>query len=89
MKAQAKEEKARKQVERDKLAREKELKEEALKDKEELQRKLNHLQDELRLGQDALVSNHHHELPVLCSQIGIQICSLPPIIQLLTLDQVG
>ncbi|XP_064619967.1 merlin-like isoform X2 [Lineus longissimus] len=54
MKAQAKEEKGRKQVERDKLAREKELKEEAVKEKEELQRKLNHLQDELRLGQDAL-----------------------------------
>ena len=56
MKAQAKEEKERKQVERKKLAREKQLREEACREKEELERRIAHLQEEVRVAQEALVS---------------------------------
>ena len=56
MKAQAREEKARKQMERQRFAREKQLKEEALKEKEDLERRLSQLQDDVRIAQDSLVS---------------------------------
>ncbi|KAK3587344.1 hypothetical protein CHS0354_036510 [Potamilus streckersoni] len=54
MKAQAREEKARKQRERARLAKEKQLKEEALREKMELERKLALLQDEVRIAQENL-----------------------------------
>ncbi|XP_074641113.1 merlin-like [Tubulanus polymorphus] len=55
MKLQAKEEKARKQVERSKLAKEKELREQAVRDKENLERRMQQMQEEMRLGQEALM----------------------------------
>ncbi|KAL3858190.1 hypothetical protein ACJMK2_012794 [Sinanodonta woodiana] len=55
MKAQAREEKTRKQRERARLAKEKQLKEEALREKVELERKLALLQDEVRIAQENLV----------------------------------
>uniref|UniRef100_A0AAY5KAF8 FERM domain-containing protein n=1 Tax=Esox lucius TaxID=8010 RepID=A0AAY5KAF8_ESOLU len=55
MKAQAKEEKARKKVERQILAREKQMREEAERAKEEMERRLFQLQDEARLANEALI----------------------------------
>uniref|UniRef100_A0A8C5A256 NF2, moesin-ezrin-radixin like (MERLIN) tumor suppressor b n=1 Tax=Gadus morhua TaxID=8049 RepID=A0A8C5A256_GADMO len=55
MKAQAKEEKARKKVERQILAREKQMREEAERAKEEMERRLFQLQDEARLANEALL----------------------------------
>lgn len=54
MKAQAREEKHRKQIERSRYTKEKQLKEEALRDKEELERRLSQLQDDVRIAQEAL-----------------------------------
>ena len=56
MKAQAREEKTRKQIERQKFTKEKQLKEEALKEKEELERRLSQLQEDVRITQESLVS---------------------------------
>ena len=58
MKAQAREEKVRKQMERQKYTKEKQLKEEAIKEKEELERRLSQLQDDVRVAQESLVSNN-------------------------------
>ena len=44
------------QLERARLAKEKQLREEAMRDKEELERKFAHLQEEVRLSHEALVS---------------------------------
>ncbi|XP_051537673.1 merlin-like isoform X1 [Myxocyprinus asiaticus] len=55
MKAQAKEEKARKKVERQILAREKQMREEAERAKEEMERRLFQLQDEARMANEALL----------------------------------
>uniref|UniRef100_A0AAQ4RZ16 FERM domain-containing protein n=1 Tax=Gasterosteus aculeatus aculeatus TaxID=481459 RepID=A0AAQ4RZ16_GASAC len=55
MKAQAKEEKARKKMERQILAREKQMREEAERAKEDMERRLFQLQDEARLANDALL----------------------------------
>lgn len=55
MKAQAREEKTRKQIERQKFTKEKQLKEEALKEKEELERRLSQLQEDVRVTQESLV----------------------------------
>ncbi|KAM3869347.1 NF2, moesin-ezrin-radixin like (MERLIN) tumor suppressor b [Diretmus argenteus] len=55
MKSQAKEEKARKKVERQILAREKQMREEAERAKEEMERRLFQLQDEARLANEALL----------------------------------
>uniref|UniRef100_A0A3Q3NPR5 NF2, moesin-ezrin-radixin like (MERLIN) tumor suppressor b n=1 Tax=Labrus bergylta TaxID=56723 RepID=A0A3Q3NPR5_9LABR len=55
MKAQAKEEKARKKMERQILAREKQMREEAERAKEEMERRLFLLQDEARLANEALL----------------------------------
>ncbi|KAK7088485.1 merlin-like [Littorina saxatilis] len=55
MKSQAREEKARKQLDRTRLAREKQLREEAVREKEELERRMMHLQDEVRMAQDSLM----------------------------------
>ncbi|KAF3840975.1 hypothetical protein F7725_006837, partial [Dissostichus mawsoni] len=55
MKAQAKEEKARKKMERQILAREKQMREEAERAKEEMERRLFQLQDEARLSNEALL----------------------------------
>ncbi|KAL8614045.1 hypothetical protein ACOMHN_023280 [Nucella lapillus] len=55
MKSQAREEKARKQLDRTRLAREKQLREEAVREKEDLERRMLHLQDEVRLAQDSLM----------------------------------
>uniref|UniRef100_A0A673I904 Merlin-like n=1 Tax=Sinocyclocheilus rhinocerous TaxID=307959 RepID=A0A673I904_9TELE len=55
MKAQAKEEKARKKVERQILAREKQMREEAERAKEEMEHRLFQLQDEARMANDALL----------------------------------
>ncbi|KAL1414320.1 hypothetical protein MTO96_007565 [Rhipicephalus appendiculatus] len=54
MKAQAKEEKLRRQTERNKLTREKQLREEVEKEKAELEQRLLHYQEEARAAHDAL-----------------------------------
>lgn len=56
MKAQAKEEKQRRLIERNKLAREKQLREEAERDKANLEQQLMQLQDEMQNAREALVS---------------------------------
>ncbi|KAF2367130.1 FERM C-terminal PH-like domain [Trinorchestia longiramus] len=58
MKAVAREEKARRQVEKDKLAREKVLREEAERQKAELERRLYHYQEEMRVANEALKRRH-------------------------------
>ncbi|XP_052227288.1 merlin-like isoform X3 [Dreissena polymorpha] len=55
MKAQALEEKRRKQGERLRYAKEKKLKEEALREKEELERRLAQMQDDIRQAQESLM----------------------------------
>ncbi|XP_053085044.1 NF2, moesin-ezrin-radixin like (MERLIN) tumor suppressor a [Pangasianodon hypophthalmus] len=55
MKAQAREEKARKQMERQKLEREKHLREEAERARDDLERRLLHLQDEALMANEALL----------------------------------
>ncbi|XP_006113170.2 merlin isoform X2 [Pelodiscus sinensis] len=55
MKAQAREEKARKKMETQRLAREKQLREEAERAKEELERRLFQLEDEARQANEALL----------------------------------
>jgi hypothetical protein len=55
MKAQAKEEKQRRQIERNKLAREKQLREQAERDKAMLEARLMQLQEEMRNANAALV----------------------------------
>ncbi|XP_077168919.1 merlin-like isoform X1 [Paroedura picta] len=54
MKAQAREEKARKKMEHQRLAREKQLREEAERAKEELERRLFEMEDEARQANEAL-----------------------------------
>ncbi|KAK7789321.1 hypothetical protein R5R35_009190 [Gryllus longicercus] len=54
MKAQAKEEKSRRQIERNKLAREKQLREAAEREKAALEQRLAHYQEEVRLANEAL-----------------------------------
>ncbi|XP_004518391.1 moesin/ezrin/radixin homolog 2 [Ceratitis capitata] len=54
MKAQAKEEKQRRQQERAKFLREKKLREKAERDRYDLQKRYEHLQDEMRIANDAL-----------------------------------
>lgn len=56
MKAQAKEEKQRRQIERNKLAREKQLREAAERDKAAMEQRLFQLQDEMRNANEALVN---------------------------------
>ncbi|KAF5894636.1 merlin, partial [Clarias magur] len=55
MKSQAREEKARKQMERQRLEREKHLREEAERARDELERRLLHLQDEALMANEALL----------------------------------
>ncbi|TSU24193.1 Merlin [Bagarius yarrelli] len=55
MKSQAREEKARKRMERQRLEREKHLREEAERARDELERRLLHLQDEAFLANEALM----------------------------------
>lgn len=55
MKAQAKEEKQRRQVERNKLAREKQLREAAERDRAAMEQRLIQLQEEMRNANLALV----------------------------------
>ncbi|XP_060747293.1 NF2, moesin-ezrin-radixin like (MERLIN) tumor suppressor b isoform X3 [Tachysurus vachellii] len=55
MKAQAKEEKARKKMERQILAREKQMREDAERAKEEMERRLFQIQDEARMANEALL----------------------------------
>uniref|UniRef100_A0A8C3T056 FERM domain-containing protein n=1 Tax=Chelydra serpentina TaxID=8475 RepID=A0A8C3T056_CHESE len=55
MKAQAREEKARKKMETQRLAREKQLREEAERAKEELERRLFQMEDEARQANEALL----------------------------------
>ncbi|XP_068594884.1 NF2, moesin-ezrin-radixin like (MERLIN) tumor suppressor a [Brachionichthys hirsutus] len=55
MKAQAREERARKQVERQHLQREKQLREEAERARDQLERRLMHLQDEAHMANEALL----------------------------------
>lgn len=55
MKAQAKEEKQRRQIERKKFIREKKLREKAEHERYELEKRLEHLQDDMRMASDALV----------------------------------
>ena len=53
-------------MERHRLAKEKQLREEAVREKEELERKLMTMQDEVRMAQEALVgflSTQVHEVP--------------------------
>ncbi|CAH2052752.1 unnamed protein product, partial [Iphiclides podalirius] len=54
MKAQAKEEKQRRQIERNKLAREKQLREAAERERGAMEQRLLHYQEEIRLANDAL-----------------------------------
>lgn len=58
MKAQAKEEKQRRQVERNKLAREKQLREAAERDRAAMEQRLIQLQEEMRNANLALVRNY-------------------------------
>ena len=44
------------QLDRTRLAREKQLREEAVREKEELERRMIQLQEEVRMAQDSLVS---------------------------------
>lgn len=55
MKAQAKEEKQRRQIERKKFIREKKLREKAEHERYEMEKRLEHLQDDMRMASDALV----------------------------------
>ncbi|KAL6440578.1 hypothetical protein ACFW04_003221 [Cataglyphis niger] len=55
MKAQAKEEKSRRQIERNKLAREKQLREAAEREKAAMEHRLLQYQEEIRLANEALV----------------------------------
>ncbi|XP_017155884.1 moesin/ezrin/radixin homolog 2 [Drosophila miranda] len=54
MKAQAKDEKQRRQIERKKFIREKKLREKAEQDRYELEKSFEHLQNEMRMASDAL-----------------------------------
>ena len=54
MKAQAKEEKLRRQVERSKLARERQLREELEREKASLEQRLIQYQEEIRIAKEAL-----------------------------------
>ncbi|CAB3220236.1 unnamed protein product [Arctia plantaginis] len=54
MKAQAKEEKQRRQIERNKLAREKQLREAAERDRQAMEQRLRQYQEEIRLANEAL-----------------------------------
>lgn len=56
MKAAAKEEKQRRQVQRNRLAREKQLREEAERERANLEQRLLQYQEEIRLANEALVS---------------------------------
>lgn len=56
MKAQAKEEKQRRHIERKKFIREKKLREKAEHERYELEKSLEHLQNEMRMANDALVT---------------------------------
>ncbi|KAI8441908.1 hypothetical protein MSG28_005584 [Choristoneura fumiferana] len=56
MKAQAKEEKQRRQIERNKLAREKQLREAAERERAAMEQRLLQYQEEIRLANEALVS---------------------------------
>lgn len=56
MKAQAKEEKQRRQIERNKLAKEKQLREQAEREKALLEARLLQLQEEMRNANQALVN---------------------------------
>lgn len=55
MKAAAKEEKQRRQIERNRLAREKQLREEAERDRANMEQRLLQYQEEIRLANEALV----------------------------------
>jgi len=57
MKAQAKEEKQRRQIERNKLSKEKQLREQAERDKSLLEARLINMQEEMRNAQIALVND--------------------------------
>lgn len=59
MKAQAKEEKQRRHIERKKFIREKKLREKAEHERYELEKSLEHLQNEMRMANDALVTSVH------------------------------
>ena len=54
MKAQAKEEKLRRQIERSKLAREKQLREELERDKAHLEQRIIQYQEDLRIAKESL-----------------------------------
>lgn len=56
MKAQAKEDKQRRQIERNKLVRERQLREIAEREREEMEKKFRQLQEEMRNANLALVS---------------------------------
>ena len=56
MKAAAKEEKQRRQIERNRLAREKQLREEAERERANLEQRLLQYQEEIRLANEALVT---------------------------------
>ncbi|XP_041456359.1 merlin-like [Lytechinus variegatus] len=55
MKAQAREEKAKRHIEREKLIQERHLRQKAEQEKEELEKQLRHFQEESQLAHDALV----------------------------------
>ncbi|XP_064612057.1 merlin-like [Liolophura sinensis] len=54
MKAQARDDKARRQLDRSRLAKEKQMREEALREKEDMERRMMALQDEVRSANEAL-----------------------------------
>lgn len=58
MKAQAKEEKQRRQIEKKKLAKEIELRKNAEREKHQLEQQLMQLQNEMRNASEALVISH-------------------------------
>lgn len=62
MKAAAKEEKQRRLVQRNRLAREKQLREIAERDRAEMEQRLLQYQEEIRLANEALVSNFHFKI---------------------------
>lgn len=80
MKAQAKEEKQRRQIERKKFIREKKLREKAEHERYELEKRLEHLQDDMRMASDALVGQTDlKEFPTNSTNDNFSFCFIAPL----------
>lgn len=72
MKAAAKEEKQRRQVQRNRLAREKQLREEAERERANMEQRLLQYQEEIRLANEALVCKFRFYFPIVSIFLSIQ-----------------